>query len=43
MLKILCHREATGNNSATWRRSTSQATWKKAAGIGVGFNIEVQE
>jgi len=30
-------------NSATWRRSTSQATWKKAAGIGVGFNIEVQE
>jgi dienelactone hydrolase len=30
-------------NSATWRRPTSQATWKKAAGIGVGFNISVQE
>ena len=30
-------------NSATWRRPTSQATWKKAAGIGVGFNVEVQE
>ncbi len=30
-------------NSATWRRPTSQATWKKAAGIGVGFNIDVQE
>ncbi len=30
-------------NSATWRRSTSQATWKKAAGIGIGFNISVQE
>jgi hypothetical protein len=30
-------------NSATWRRPTSQATWKKAAGIGVGFNIVVQE
>lgn len=30
-------------NSATWRRSTSQAKWKKAGGIGVGFNILVQE
>jgi pimeloyl-ACP methyl ester carboxylesterase len=30
-------------NSPTWRRPTSQATWKKAAGIGVGFNIVVQE
>jgi len=29
-------------NSATWRRATSQAAWKKASGIGVGFNIEVQ-
>lgn len=30
-------------NAATWRRATSQATWKKAGGIGVGFNIAVQE
>lgn len=30
-------------NSATWRRPTSQANWKKAAGIGIGFNISVQE
>jgi hypothetical protein len=29
--------------SATWRRPTSQANWKKAAGIGIGFNIAVQE
>jgi hypothetical protein len=30
-------------NSATWRRPTSQAKWKRAAGIGVGFNVVVQE
>jgi dienelactone hydrolase len=30
-------------NAATWRRATSQANWKKAGGIGVGFNITVQE
>lgn len=29
-------------HSATWRRQTSQAEWKKAGAIGVGFNIEVQ-
>jgi hypothetical protein len=29
-------------NSGTWRRQTSQAKWKKASGIGVGFNIEVR-
>ena len=29
-------------NSATWHRLTSQAEWKKASGIGVGFNIDVQ-
>lgn len=29
-------------HSATWRRQTSQAPWKKAHGIGVGFNIEVR-
>jgi hypothetical protein len=29
-------------NSGTWRRQTSQAEWKKARGIGVGFNLEVQ-
>jgi hypothetical protein len=29
--------------AATWRRATSQATWKKTGGIGVGFNITVQE
>lgn len=29
-------------NSGTWRRQTSQAEWKKAHGIGVGFNIEVR-
>jgi pimeloyl-ACP methyl ester carboxylesterase len=30
-------------NTATWRRATSQAAWKKAPGIGVGFNIVVRE
>jgi len=30
-------------NSATWHRLTSQAEWKKAAGLGVGFNVLVQE
>jgi hypothetical protein len=29
-------------NSGTWRRQTSQAEWKKATGIGVGFNLEVR-
>lgn len=29
-------------NSGTWRRQTSQAEWKKARGIGAGFNIEVR-
>jgi len=29
-------------NSGTWRRQTSQAQWKKAHGIGVGFNLEVR-
>ena len=29
-------------NSGTWRRPTSQAEWRKAHGIGVGFNLEVQ-
>jgi len=29
-------------NSGTWRRQTSQAQWKKAHGIGVGFNIEAR-
>ena len=29
-------------NSGTWRRQTSQAEWKKANGIGVGFNVEVR-
>lgn len=29
-------------NSGTWRRSTSQAAWRKARGIGVGFNLEVR-
>ena len=24
-------------NAATWRRATSQATWKKTGGIGVGW------
>lgn len=30
-------------NTATWRRPASQATWKKAPGIGVGFNLVVWE
>jgi pimeloyl-ACP methyl ester carboxylesterase len=30
-------------NSATWHRLTSQADWKKATGLGVGFNVVVQE
>jgi hypothetical protein len=29
-------------NSGTWHRQTSQAQWKKARGIGVGFNMEVR-
>jgi hypothetical protein len=29
-------------NSATWRRETSQGNWKKASGIGIGFNLDVQ-
>ncbi len=28
-------------NSAAWHRQTSQGRWKKAGGLGVGFNIEV--
>jgi hypothetical protein len=30
-------------NSPTWHRLTSQAKWKKASGLGVGFNIDVQK
>jgi hypothetical protein len=30
-------------NSATWHRLTSQGKWKKASGLGVGFNVEVQQ
>ncbi len=30
-------------NSPTWHRVTSQGKWKKANGLGVGFNIEVQK
>ena len=30
-------------NSPTWHRLTSQGKWKKASGLGVGFNIEVQK
>jgi hypothetical protein len=30
-------------NSATWHRITSQGEWKKATGLGVGLNMEVQE
>ncbi len=30
-------------NSATWHRLTSQAAWKKASGIGVGFNVVIQK
>ena len=29
-------------NSATWHRLTSQAAWKKATGLGVGFNVLIQ-
>jgi hypothetical protein len=29
-------------SAATWHRLTSQADWKKASGLGVGFNLEVQ-
>ena len=30
-------------NSSTWHRLTSQSSWKKATGLGVGFNLEVQK
>jgi CarboxypepD_reg-like domain len=30
-------------NSNTWHRLTSQAEWKKAPGVGVGFNVLIQE
>ncbi len=30
-------------SSATWHRITSQGEWKKATGLGVGLNMEVQE
>jgi len=30
-------------SSATWHRLTSQGSWKKASGLGVGFNLEVQK
>ncbi len=30
-------------SSATWHRLTSQGEWKKATGLGVGLNMEVQE
>jgi pimeloyl-ACP methyl ester carboxylesterase len=30
-------------NSATWHRLTSQAEWKKASGLGVGFNVVIQK
>ena len=30
-------------NSATWHRITSQGDWKKATGLGVGLNMEVQK
>ncbi|MEO7049884.1 MAG: carboxypeptidase-like regulatory domain-containing protein [Ferruginibacter sp.] len=29
-------------NSTTWHRLTSQAQWKKATGLGVGFNVLIQ-
>ena len=29
-------------NSPTWHRLTSQGKWKKANGLGVGFNLEFQ-
>jgi len=30
-------------NSPTWHRLTSQDKWKKANGLGVGFNVDVQQ
>jgi pimeloyl-ACP methyl ester carboxylesterase len=30
-------------NSSTWHRLTSQGEWKKASGIGVGFNVVTQK
>ncbi len=30
-------------NSSTWHRTTSQGEWKKAPGLGVGLNLEVQK
>jgi predicted dienelactone hydrolase len=30
-------------NSSTWHRITSQGEWKKAPGLGVGLNLEVQK
>ena len=30
-------------NSSTWHRLASQAEWKKAPGLGVGFNAVIQE
>jgi hypothetical protein len=30
-------------SAATWHRITSQAEWKKATGLGVGFNLDVQQ
>jgi pimeloyl-ACP methyl ester carboxylesterase len=30
-------------NSATWHRITSQGDWKKATGLGVGLNMEIQK
>ena len=30
-------------SSATWHRITSQGEWKKATGLGVGLNMEIQE
>ena len=30
-------------NSNTWHRITSQGVWKKASGLGVGLNMEVQK
>ncbi len=30
-------------NSSTWHRITSQGEWKKAPGLGVGLNLEVEK
>jgi pimeloyl-ACP methyl ester carboxylesterase len=30
-------------NSSTWHRVTSQGEWKKAPGLGVGLNVEIQK